>query len=162
MTAEDLPTTLRGSCLCTQIRITITNPMKPLASTVCHCNECQKSSGVVFQSNIFYPRSDVEITTDTSTSTIATYVSSPPSGHVKRKTFCKNCGSTICWENIAKEALRDIVIVPLGILDRDGLGDEWCKPTKEYYCERRVKWLKQAMGAEQHSKGTYDQHNRGT
>ncbi|CAI6333168.1 unnamed protein product [Periconia digitata] len=42
----------KGSCLCGAITYTLTG--EPVTTVLCHCRNCQKSSGSSFQANLFY------------------------------------------------------------------------------------------------------------
>ncbi|KAF2239337.1 hypothetical protein EV356DRAFT_502366 [Viridothelium virens] len=42
-----------GSCLCGTIRYSLSSP--PTQCVLCHCNNCQKSSGSAFMTNNWYP-----------------------------------------------------------------------------------------------------------
>ena len=79
--------------------------------------------------------------------TLSTYeFSTSDSGNTKKKTFCKTCGSSIYVENLTNEAMKGILIVPMGILEK-GAGD--LNPAIEFYCARRVKWFSGILGSEE-------------
>lgn len=50
--------TRHGSCLCGKVQVHLTG--EPERKVLCHCLSCQKSSGVVFEANVFY-RIDVRV-----------------------------------------------------------------------------------------------------
>jgi hypothetical protein len=48
-----------GSCLCGKVQLRILG--EPLVKVLCHCISCQKSSGVIFESNLFYHKDVSEL-----------------------------------------------------------------------------------------------------
>ena len=41
-----------GSCLCKKVKVILLG--EPQMKVLCHCESCQKSSGVIFEANLFY------------------------------------------------------------------------------------------------------------
>ena len=76
----------RGSCLCGDIRYTVSAPLGPV--TACHCSQCRKSSG---HYSAAVPVSWQAVTV---TGTPNWYESSATA----RRGFCGTCGSYLFWE----------------------------------------------------------------
>ena len=49
---------LSGSCLCGQIKLTISG--EPMMAGVCHCKNCQKQTGSAFSTLAGFPLSDID------------------------------------------------------------------------------------------------------
>jgi hypothetical protein len=52
-------TTMTGGCLCGQVRYTVTG--KSMRSYVCHCRDCQHSTGTCFASGVSFPATSVNL-----------------------------------------------------------------------------------------------------
>jgi hypothetical protein len=78
--------TRTGSCLCGQVRYTVTGPLRPVIA--CHCTQCRKASG--FHVAATSARRD----TITITGEITWYQSSDRA----RRGFCGTCGSQLFWD----------------------------------------------------------------
>lgn len=77
---------LKGSCLCGDVRFTVTGtPQDPAA---CHCSMCRKSSGHVWAAAIV---AQDEITIE---GPVRWYQSSAEA----RRGFCPRCGSSLFWQ----------------------------------------------------------------
>ncbi len=77
---------LKGSCLCGDVRFTVTGaPFDPAA---CHCNQCRKMSGHVWAAAIVR-EADIEIVGE-----VRWYEATPRA----RRGFCPRCGSSLFWQ----------------------------------------------------------------
>ncbi len=87
MTPSSTPI-LTGGCLCGALRYRATGPI--LYSGLCHCLDCQKSTGSAFAPYMGVNSKDVALT-----GSFATYNHPLGGGRVSRRNFCPTCGSTV-------------------------------------------------------------------
>jgi hypothetical protein len=80
--------TLSGGCLCGALRYEFSGPV--LYAGLCHCVDCQKSTGSAFAPYMGVHSKDVALT-----GAFATYNHPLSSGRVSRRNFCPACGSTV-------------------------------------------------------------------
>ncbi len=78
--------TVRGSCLCGQVRYSVEGPLRPVIA--CHCTQCRKTSGHHVAATS--ARRD-HVTTE---GHVTWYASSPSA----RRGFCGVCGSNMFWD----------------------------------------------------------------
>ncbi|KAI9896941.1 hypothetical protein N3K66_007963 [Trichothecium roseum] len=76
-------------------------------------------------------------------------------GGTVRRSFCSRCGANVCIVNLTNPAIRDFVIVPMGIVDEEEEDQEGqdegasSKPGSEFYVKRRVGWFPGVEGAKE-------------
>ncbi|MBY5986706.1 MULTISPECIES: GFA family protein [Roseovarius] len=92
---------LEGSCLCGNIRFSVTGA--PQGVSACHCGQCRKQSGHVW-SSAFVPETDLEITGE-----VTWYEATPQA----KRGFCATCGAFLFW----KAHDEDTMSFALGALD---------------------------------------------
>ena len=85
-----------GSCHCGAIQYSSSSD--PVNIQNCHCNDCKKSSGAVYQTNIFIPLSSFKISGE-----LGKFVHISDRGSQMTKYFCSKCGSHIYGENSFRE-----------------------------------------------------------
>ena len=107
--------TVTGGCLCGDVRITATG--RPWRVGLCHCLDCRKHTGSLFEISAIFPQEAVTI--DGQTRDYA------------GRHFCPRCGSPVFGRS------GDEVEVNLGALDAP---DQFI-PTYELWTERREAWL---------------------
>ena len=105
----------RGGCLCAKVRVIATG--KPYRVGICHCLDCRKHHGALFQATAIFPDHAVTITGETR-------------DHAGRH-FCPSCGSSVFAVS------GDEIEVSLGCLDEP----DQLMPTYESWTERREAWL---------------------
>lgn len=94
---------LSGSCLCGNVRFTIDAELG--APIACHCSQCRKQSGHYFASaNVAKTALAVS-----GAESLGWYQASAK----VRRGFCRNCGSFLFWEPLA----RDWISIAMGALD---------------------------------------------
>ncbi|KAF5378768.1 hypothetical protein D9615_006899 [Tricholomella constricta] len=86
--------TLKGSCLCGQITVTVNSDHND--QIICHCVDCKQTSGSAFSTNILAPQKDVTIS-----GPVKVYDMKAASGNVVSRIFCSNCGSAISHKSVA-------------------------------------------------------------
>lgn len=104
-----------GGCLCGDIRIQATGA--PYRVGMCHCLDCRKHHGALFQAYAVFPEDAVTVDGET--------------GHYAGRHFCPRCGSSV----IARSG--DEIEVHLGTLD----APDQLMPTYELWTIRREAWL---------------------
>jgi hypothetical protein len=105
--AEQQAVTLRGECLCGDIRFRLNG--NPLDAGACHCRQCQRWSGPYWSS--VSVRQD-ELVIENGSESIAWY---PSSDHAERG-FCVICGSSLFWRMTGEGA--EAVGVSIGALEQ--------------------------------------------
>jgi len=132
-----------GSCLCRKVTYSISGP--PLMNTLCHCLNCQKASGSLFQANAGYKKDQFQILSGQDS--IQTYLDSDTdSGSVLHRRFCGNCGSTLFVTNETKVAARDMIIVMTGCMD----GAKDFVFEREFFYKDRHQSMPKMEGTEKH------------
>lgn len=104
-----------GGCLCGSVRLTATGP--PFRVGICHCLDCRKHHGALFEASAVFPEDAVSIQGET--------------GSYEGRNFCPNCGSSVFART------GDEVEVNLGSLD----APNQLTPTYESWTVRREEWL---------------------
>ncbi|KAL6250594.1 hypothetical protein RBB50_002896 [Rhinocladiella similis] len=126
----------RGQCLCGAIEFAVTGD--PLSSVICHCTNCQKSSGSSFQANWFCKKDQFALVKGESA--VSSYRdSATDAGSTILRSFCSVCGSNLFTVNLDNPALKDFIIVTSGCLDEQAR--KGFAPQREYYCKRRQAWV---------------------
>ncbi len=104
-----------GGCHCGKVRIEASG--LPYRVGLCHCMDCRKHSGALFQTSAIFPEDAVTITGETRA--------------YKGRTFCPHCGSPVFARS------DDEIEVNLGSLD----APDQLMPTYESWTIRRESWL---------------------
>jgi hypothetical protein len=81
-------TTLAGGCLCGALRYELSGTL--LYAGLCHCLDCQKSTGSAFAPYLGVNSTEVAIS-----GAFTTYNHPLGGGRVSRRNFCPSCGSTV-------------------------------------------------------------------
>jgi len=104
-----------GGCLCGNVRITATG--SPYRVGICHCLDCRKHHGALFEASAVFAEESVEVLGET--------------GSYEGRHFCPNCGSPVFART------GDEIEVNLGALD----APDQLTPTYESWTVRRESWL---------------------
>lgn len=104
-----------GGCLCGDVRITATGV--PYRVGICHCLDCRKHHGSLFECSAVFPEEAVGIVGETRS--------------YEDRHFCPRCGSPVFART------GDEVEVNLGALD----APDQLRPTYESWVVRRESWL---------------------
>jgi hypothetical protein len=104
-----------GGCLCGNVRIAATG--RPWRVGVCHCLDCRKIHGALFQAFAIFPEEAVTISGETR--------------EYAGRHFCPRCGSSVFARS------GDEIEVHLGTLD----APDRLTPTYELWTVRRESWL---------------------
>lgn len=117
---------LTGGCLCGDVRFVATG--RPLRVGLCHCLDCRKHHGALFNAAAMFPADAVTITGET--------------GDYRGRRFCPRCGSSVF-------ALGgDEVEIHVGALDET----DRLAPTYELWTVRRERWLPEFPLARRHAR----------
>lgn len=110
----------RGSCLCGQVRYTVTGPLRPVVA--CHCRQCRKTSGH-FVAATSAPRDMVEVTGE---------VTWFHASDTARRGFCGICGSSLFWDGPGKNLSihAGTLEAPTGL---QLIGHIYCADKGDYY-----------------------------
>jgi len=108
-------TIVSGGCLCGAVRLTVSG--EPYRVGICHCLDCRKHHGAVFQASAIFPADAVAI--------------SGPTAAYRGRHFCPACGSSLFARS------GDEIDVLLGCLD----APSQLRPTYELWVCRREDWL---------------------
>ena len=105
----------RGGCLCGNVRVVASG--RPYRVGICHCLDCRKHHGALFQTSAIFPAEAVTIEGETR--------------DYDGRYFCPRCGSPLFGRS------GDEIEVNLGILD----DIDQLRPTYELWTIRRESWL---------------------
>ncbi len=120
-------TTFSGSCLCGQVRYSVTGT--PIFMGVCHCADCQKATGSAFSPVVAVPDVGVEMT-----GAPKTYTKKGDSGKDITRSFCPECGSTLMSR---AQAMTGVVMLTTGPMDDASA----FTPAMEIYCASAQPWV---------------------
>src|SRR5258708_24461878 len=98
---------IEGGCLCGKVRYS--GEAEPIFVGVCHCTNCQKSSGTAFNAVVAVPKPAVSLT-----GTVSTYEGRGDTGNAVYKHFCPECGSPVAEE---PAVIAAVAMIPVGPLD---------------------------------------------
>ncbi|TFK99966.1 Mss4-like protein [Pterulicium gracile] len=126
-----------GSCQCGDIRFEL--PTEPFASVICHCNNCQKSGGSAFASNLFFRQSQVKVLDPKDR--IKWYEDNTTTS--KRpilRGFCTTCGSKLFGRPTPPPHHTSLVNDPFFLVSSGAVDDIHLKtgkwlPTMEGFCD---------------------------
>ena len=104
-----------GGCLCGNVRFVAWG--LPYRVGICHCMDCRKHHGALFQASAIFPQNAVTVEGEI--------------GEFEGRFFCPRCGSSVFGVS------GDEVEVSLGALD----GPNQLTPTYELWTIRREQWL---------------------
>lgn len=105
-----------GGCLCGDVRFIATG--RPYRVGLCHCLDCRKHSGALFDASAIFPHGAVVIEGETHA--------------FGDRHFCPRCGSSVFLYSGGDE-----IEITLGSLD----APDQLKPTYELWTVRRESWL---------------------
>ena len=106
---------ITGGCLCGDVRIAASG--RPYRVGLCHCLDCRKHHGALFEASAIFPEDAVTITGETR--------------DYSGRHFCPRCGSSVFGRS------GDEIEVYLGSLD----APDQLTPTYEIWTVRREAWL---------------------
>ena len=120
------PPKYTGHCLCGGVQFTVEQALQQIQ--LCHCKQCQRSSGTAFAANIPIAKPNFHI--QSGANLISSYESSPG----KLRKFCCKCGSPIHSEHVSKP---NEIRIRAGTLD----GNLDARPVFHFYVEDMPNWV---------------------
>jgi hypothetical protein len=128
--STERPSTVRtGRCLCGGVTVELT--AEPFAVSLCHCVNCQKTSGSAFSVIAIVPKDRVRFT-----GRVSIFNDVGDSGIGFERCFCPGCGSPV-ESRSPQLAARGITIVKASLFD----DTSWLQPNEQIYCESAQRWL---------------------
>jgi hypothetical protein len=118
---------IQGRCRCG--KVTYSSAANPVFTGICHCGNCQKSSGSAFGTVVAVPTASVTVT-----GTTKRYTDAGDSGSPTHRDFCPECGSTLTQ---SADVMAGITMVAVGTLD----DPRWIKPAMQIYCDSAQPWV---------------------
>jgi hypothetical protein len=124
---------ISGRCLCGAVSYHA--DAEPVATALCHCEDCQRQSGSPFSLNVVVPRDAFVVEGEmASYETIGT-----ESGKPRQRRFCAGCGSPIVTEI---SEMPDVVVIKAGTLD----DRSWLEPQLEVWSRSKQPWVDGGAG----------------
>ncbi|KAK3072150.1 hypothetical protein LTR53_007343 [Teratosphaeriaceae sp. CCFEE 6253] len=118
-----------ATCLCGAVSVTVTGVDK--GAVLCHCSNCQRSSGSSFAHN--YRFLDADITIDKGRDAVVRYEDGDTlNGNVLARHFCKICGSNVY--------LQPSTPPRMWLLHTGGMQDH-TQPARELFTQNKHPWI---------------------
>ena len=108
-----MPVPLTGGCLCGAVRYTVSVPITELR--MCHCRDCQKSTGTGGSVNATLKSETIKLTQGTP----KRYSVTADSGRILHRFFCGECGSPLFSR---RELTPENSALRIGTLDAEHAG----------------------------------------
>jgi hypothetical protein len=129
-----------GGCLCGAIRYEVKGDV--VRTACCHCDDCRRSTGSAFATNIFVNADDLVILQGAP----HTYQHTADSGNTMIKEFCADCGSQLFG---ATSRAPDLKYVKVGSID----DASFVKPEIEFYVSKALSFVHPSDETEHFEKG---------
>jgi hypothetical protein len=134
---------IHGSCHCGAI--TFEAEADPEKTSICHCTDCQASTGSAFRTNIPVRGGDFQMLSGEPTIYVKT---TADSGHPRAQAFCPKCGSPI-YSTTPGDGPKAAYMVRVGILrERDQFA-----PRVQNWCRSALPWVDDLSGMRRNDKG---------
>lgn len=121
---------ISGSCLCGAVSYSAEGD--PAAVALCHCDDCQKTSGAAFSVNVIVMTSDFTLDGEDALKTFETI--GEETQQPRQRKFCATCGSPVVTYLAEMDGM---VIIKAGTLD----DRSWLAPEMEVWCESKQPWV---------------------
>ena len=108
-----MTTKATGQCLCGAVTYEVDIPEKSIYDGLCHCRDCQRSTGTAFASSMMVPKAGMALKGD-----LKFYGKETERGSVMERGFCPECGSNVLCRS---EAWDDQYVLSAGTLDDPSL-----------------------------------------
>jgi hypothetical protein len=123
---------ITGHCLCGAVHYSVTGGPLPLSTTVCNCDDCQRSSGSACSVVVPVRSAALHIEGEP----LATFETTGTDSHESRaRRFCPQCGSQVL--SVLAEA-PEITWLKAGTLD----DHSWLSPTTEVWTQSAQPWTR--------------------
>ena len=120
---------IKGSCLCGNIHYS--SASEPIFSGVCHCKNCQKSTGTAFSIVVGVSKEKFKV----EGKSLTVFQDIGNSGQPVLRHFCNNCGSQIYSELTTSP---NLVFIKAGTLD----DNSWLEPKMHVWWSSAQPWVK--------------------
>jgi len=117
-----------GGCQCGAIRYEVAG--EPQFAAICHCDDCRKSTGSAFATNVFVKAEDLKILKGQP----ASWEHPTDSGSTMTKQFCQRCGSPLFGFSSRGTGMRTIKV---GSID----DASFVKPAVEVWTMRKLPFV---------------------
>ena len=129
---------MSGGCLCGQVKYSAN--ADPAFVGVCHCKNCQRTSGTAFSVVVAVPKAALS-----GTGRLQAYRDKGDSGQELMRSFCPDCGSSLFSDAAAMPALT---MIKAGTLD----DTSWLDPKMHVYCSSAQRWTPIPEGSQTFAK----------
>lgn len=119
---------VNGECHCGQVAFSAT--VDPNKVIICHCSDCQVTSGSAFRTIVMSEPDAVEFTKGSPRS----YIKTADSGNKRELTFCENCASPFYSVTVGDGP--KVYGIRVGVLAQRGE----LEPRKQIWCQSSVDW----------------------
>ena len=134
---------IHGSCHCGYIKFEA--EADPEKVTVCHCTDCQTSTGTAFRTNVPVPGNAFKMLSGEPAVYIKT---TAESGNHRAQTFCPKCGSPL-YSTTPGDGPKPSYMVRVGILrERDEL-----TPKVQIWTRSARRWVNELASVHRKEKG---------
>jgi hypothetical protein len=134
---------LHGSCHCGYI--TFEAEADPDKASICHCTDCQSSTGSAFRTNIPVPGNSFKMLSGEPTIYVKT---TAESGNLRAQAFCPRCGSPI-YSTTPGDGPKQSYMVRIGVLrEREQL-----VPKVQNWSRSARSWLAEIAAIRRNEKG---------
>lgn len=113
-----------GRCLCGSVSYKVSSD--PSFVLNCHCEDCRRSTGSVYGTNVFVDEDKVQITGE-----VSLYVHTADSGNEMTKRFCPNCGTLLFGNSSGRQ---NSVSIRAGTIDQFDL----IKPQMNVFVAKKI------------------------
>ena len=114
-----------GKCLCGRVSYKVS--VDPNFILNCHCEDCRRSTGAVFGTNVFVAEDKVQIT-----GKLSSYSHTADSGNKMTKRFCPNCGTLLFGNSSGRQ---NSVSIRAGTIDQFDL----IEPQMNVFVAKKIK-----------------------
>jgi len=116
-----------GGCLCGKIKYSA--EADPIFMGVCHCTDCQRTTGSAFEPVIAIPEPSLTVQGSSKT-----FTSKGDSGQPIHRIFCPDCSSNLMSR---ADIMQGVVMLTTGTLDDNSM----FKPSMQIYCDSAQHWV---------------------
>jgi hypothetical protein len=134
---------LDGSCHCGYIRFEA--EADPDKTTICHCTDCQTSTGTAFRTNIPVPGNSFKMLSGEPTIYVKT---TAESGNPRAQAFCPKCGSPI-YSTTPGDGPKQSYMVRVGVLKQR----EQLVPKLQNWYRSARPWITELAAIRRNEKG---------
>lgn len=111
-----------GKCLCGQV--SFKSHAEPVLILNCHCEDCRRSTGAVYGTNVMVAEDQVEIHGE-----VSTFNHKAKSGNIMTKRFCPHCGTLMFGNSSGR---TNVVSIRAGTVDQTDI----IKPVMNVFCRQ--------------------------